>query len=140
MILDYLTWNQAKAIGRHALSYGAGAITVGAAWGLIDHVQANDLSTGIQLIGDGISQVAKGVALIAGVAMPIYNAWRSAHSASPAEQAKSVANAGNLVVSPTGGSDTTNIANKIAAMPDVGKVISTVAVAAATPSAKVTTG
>lgn len=107
-------WNQYKAAGRHALSYGAGAVTAAAAIGLISQGDSTSLLSGLNQIASGLEGVAKGVGVLGGVLVPIYTALKAAHSASPQEQIKTVA-----------------------AMPEVKGIVTTVAVAEATPSDKV---
>jgi hypothetical protein len=116
MQLPDLNWNQYKAIGRHALTYTAGAVTMAAAVGLLSQGDAGSLTNGLNQIADGLAGVAKGVAAIAGVLVPIYTAYKASHSASPQEQIKTVA-----------------------AMPEVKGIVTTPAVAAASPSDKVVT-
>lgn len=114
MQLPDLNWNQYKAIGRHALSYSAGAVTAAAAIGLLSQGDAGSLTNGLNQIADGLAGVAKGVGVIAGVLAPLYAAYKAAHSASPQEQIKTVA-----------------------AMPEVKGIVTTAAVAASSPSDKV---
>ena len=109
-----ITWGQYKAAGRHALSYAAGAATAAAAFGLLSQAQSADVLSGLNKIGDGLSSVADGVMAIAGVLAPLYAAYKAAHSASAQEQLKTVA-----------------------AMPEVKGIVTTPAVAEATPSDKV---
>lgn len=108
------TWAQYKAAGRHALSYGAGAITAAAAMGLVSQSDSTDLMSGLNQIAGGLESIVKGAGVIAGVLAPMYAAYKAAHSASPQEQIKTVA-----------------------AMPEVKAIVATPAVADAAPSAKV---
>lgn len=86
-----LTWGQYKAIGRHALTYTAGAVTMAAAVGILSQGESGTLTNGLNDIANGLAGVAKGVAAIAGVLVPIYTAYMASHSASPQAQIASVA-------------------------------------------------
>lgn len=84
------TQSQVFAAGRHAFSFGAGVIATAAMWGLVSQTDSATLSEALTHLGNGASEMAKGVTAIIGVIIPLYTAWRAAHNASPAEQVKSV--------------------------------------------------
>lgn len=139
------TWAQSKAAGRNVASYAAGGVTVALAWGLVSQTDAATLTEAIGHIVDGTTELAKGVGMIAGVVVPIYTAWRAAHSSSPKEQIKSVvenlsdtqaAQAANAIADPTGRN---KLINAVATMPEVKQVVATTEVAQNTPSSKVVT-
>jgi hypothetical protein len=125
--------NSLYAASRHLASYVAGIITVALAWGLVSQTDAATLSDALTHITNGISEFSKAVGMIASVFVPIYTAWRSAHKATPNEQAKSAAENINQV---TNGAKLAVI-NAVGTMPEVQKVITTKAVANATSSEKV---
>jgi hypothetical protein len=83
-------WNQAKAAGKHLASYAAGGVTVAVAWGLLSSAQGTELTTDIGHVTSGLTELGKGLAGIAGILTPIYTMWRSAHNASPPMQALSL--------------------------------------------------
>lgn len=128
-VLPNWTWTQYKAAGRHAASYVAGGVTVAVAFHFISPQQGTDITSNLNTIYDGLMQVSKGVAGLAAVLLPIYTAWRAAHSASPSEQIKSVAEnlsappatqAANAVADPAS-RDT--IIKAVANMPEVRGVV-----------------
>lgn len=125
-------WNEKKAAGRHVLSYAAGAVTMAAVWGMISQGDASTLTQGLSDIGAGAEQLAKGVAAIAGVLIPIYTALMAKRSAQPDQQIKSViANATDNPV------DRNKLISVVAEMPEVKGVVTTATVAADTSSNKV---
>jgi hypothetical protein len=92
-----------------------------------------------------LTKVATGVAGLSAIILPVYTAWRAAHSASPGEQVKSVitqlsapqiTQAANAVADPH---SRQNLIEAVAEMPEVKKVVPVdPAVAQAIPSPKVT--
>lgn len=133
-------WNQYAASGKHWLSYGAGLITMLAAVGLLSKTDASGINENISTIWDGVMKIATGVAGLAAILTPIYTSLKAAHNASPDAQKARVAQQPNtVVVEASPSSSVTDMSNKLAALPSVEKVISTPAVAAATPSSKVVT-
>jgi hypothetical protein len=146
--LNPLNWNwaQAKAAGRNIASYSAGGVTVLVAMHFITPGQGTDITGSIQQITDGLTKVATGIAGLSAIILPVYTAWRAAHSASPAEQVKSVVTqlsapqitqAANAVADPQ---SRQNLIEAVADMPEVKKIVPVdPAVAQAIPSPKVTT-
>jgi hypothetical protein len=128
-------WNQYKAYGRNVLSYTAGATTVAVAWGLLSQTDASAITEDMNAIYNGLMEIAKGVTGLVSIAVPLYTGWRAAHSASPNEQAKSVAANVNQV---TDGARLAVI-NSVGNMPEVQKVVATLNVARNTESTKVVT-
>jgi len=146
--LNPLNWNwqQAQAAGKHVASYAAGAVTVAAAWGLVSSAQSQDLTVNLQLIFTGAENLAKGIAGLAAVLVPIYTAFKSAHNASPAQQVEHVvaqlaapqaSQTANAIADPT---SRAKIIEAVAEMPEVKKVVPVdPALANAIPSMKVVT-
>lgn len=140
-----MPWNpsQYAAASKHALSFAAGGIAVAATWGLLSAPDATIITEGINDISNGLIQVAKGVAAIAGVAGSLWAAFRAAHNASPTEQMKSVVTnlsapqvtQAAIAVEDPGGR--AKLINAVSEMPEVKAVIATPAVAQSTPSDKV---
>lgn len=83
-------WNQAKAAGRHVASYAAGGVTALVAFHFLSPQQGTDINGNITQIVSGLEQVSKGIAGILAIVVPIYTAMRSANSASPQNQVKSI--------------------------------------------------
>ena len=137
------TWQQYQAAGKHVLSYGAGAATAAAVFGLISQKDASDIAENLNTVWDGVMQVAKGLAGLGAVLIPVYTALRAAHNASPKEQLNHVVNnlsapqgtqLANAVADPEGRN---KLINAVANMPEVKAVVATPAVASATLSGKV---
>lgn len=138
-------WNQWKASGKHIASYAAGGVSMAVALHFISPSQGGDLTQNISLISDGLMNVAKGVAGLAGILIPVYTAFRAAHNASPSSQVSSVVEslsaprttqAANAVADPA---SRTKLIEAVAEMPEVKKIIPVdPAIAAAIPSPKVT--
>jgi hypothetical protein len=138
-------WAMAKAAGRHAATYVAGGVTVAVAFHVLTPSQGAEISENINLVLDGFTKLATGIAGIAGVMLPVYTAWRAAHSASPSEQVKSVVTqlsapeitqAANALADP---SSRRNLIEAVAEMPEVKKVVPIdPAIAEEIPSLKVT--
>ena len=138
-----LNWNQEKAIGRHVLSYAAGAATAASVMGLISQGDSNTLLSGLNDIANGLEQLTKGVVAIVGVLAPIYAAVKAAHSSSPQEQIKAVVTnlsapqvtqAADAIADPGGRA---KLISAVAEMPEVKGIVATSAVAKATDSDKV---
>ena len=129
--MNNLTWGQYKAIGRHALTYTAGAVTMAAAIGILSQGDAGTLTNGLNDIANGLAGVAKGVAAIAGVLVPIYTAYAASHSASPQVQIQSVVT--NAASDPGGRA---KLVNAVAEMPEVKGIVAP-SLAASTSSDKV---
>lgn len=133
-------WGQYKAAGRNVASYAAGGVTVALAWGLVSANDASQLQEGISTIASGAEQMAKGIGMVAGVLVPMYTAWRAAHSASPKAQAKAVVDnladphAPQAIASTD---DRNKLINAVSMMPEVKQIVATTDVALSTPSAKV---
>lgn len=108
------TWDQYKAAGKHVASYAAGGVTVAIAFGVLTSSQGADANTDVNSIIDGIESVVKGITGLVAIATPFYTAWMAAHNASSQVRL-----------------------NAVAAMPDIKKILTTQAIADATPSAKV---
>lgn len=138
-------WAQAKAAGRNVASYAAGGVTVLVAMRYFTPAQGQDLTTNINLLVDGITKIATAIAGISGILLPVYTAWRAAHSASPSEQVKNVitnlsapeiTQAANAVADPN---SRKNLIEAVADMPEVKKVVPVdPKVANSIPSPKVT--
>jgi hypothetical protein len=109
-----LTWAQWKSIGRHGISFAAGGVGALATAGAITQQDSTHIAAALDHITNGLGELADGLAVLAGILGPVYAAYMASHSASPQEQIKTVA-----------------------AMPDVKAIVTTPAVAEATPSAKV---
>lgn len=73
------TQAQLAAFGRHIVSYAAGAVTAAAALHLLTPGQAGTITTSVQHISDGVSQIAVGVAPLISMASGLYAAWKSSH-------------------------------------------------------------
>lgn len=84
------TQSEVYAAGRHVFSFGAGVIATAAMWGLVSQTDSASLSEALTHLGNGASEMWKGVMGAVAVLTPLYTAWRAAHSSSPAEQVKSV--------------------------------------------------
>ena len=92
--------NSAYAAGKHVASYIAGGISVAVLLHFITPGDASGLNDNLNTIYHGISEVVKGIMGIIAILTPIYTAWKSAHNASPIEQARSLQQAvpGTLIV------------------------------------------
>lgn len=99
---DFAHWTmpQWQAAGKHVLSYAAGATTAAVALHLLSPTDAAGISENLNTIWEGIMTVAKGVAGLAAIIVPIYTSLRAAHNASPTEQVKHVAAMANDPASP----------------------------------------
>lgn len=158
------TWPQYQAAGKHALSFAAGATAAAAALHFITPQDAASITENLNTIWDGIMQVAKGMAGLAAVLVPIYTALRAAHNASPSEQVKHVEDIAKDPAQPssdaakealtaatasipgrmvlkldpgTSGPKTEMALQAVAQIPSVEQVVTTVALANATPNPKV---
>ncbi len=122
------TQSQVISVTRHAASFAAGAVAM---FGLSSKISPEQITAIINsagtLVNDGI--------IFIGLVTPLVTAYFAGHSASPASQKASVAAQPNMVVVET--TSPVAAANAIAAIPQVKQVISTQAVADATPSDKV---
>jgi hypothetical protein len=128
------TWAQWCAAGRNLLSFTAGGVAMAVMWRYLTQADASAITQNINTIADGIAKIAEGVAGLIAVLTPIYTAWKASHAASPNAQAASIAvNAGRI----TNGARL-DVINAVGQMPEVKKVVTTTAVAEATPSNKVT--
>jgi len=137
-------WNEKKAAGRHVLTYAGGLVTMAAVWGLVSQGDASTLTQGLNDIGAGLAQFAKGVAAIAGVLVPLYSALMAKRSAQPDQQIKSVVatlsapNSGKTVAEVVSDeSDRKKLISAVADMPEVKGVVTTAKVADETASNKV---
>lgn len=77
--MEMPTQAQLAAFGRHLLSYGAGAATAAAAFNLISSGQAMVITTSLQHIGNGVSEIAVGVAPLVSLATGLFAAWTASH-------------------------------------------------------------
>jgi hypothetical protein len=145
MIINPLNWdwNQKEAAGKHVLSYVAGGVTALAAMHFITPQDATGIGDNLNTIWAGVEQVAKGVAGLVAIVVPIYTAYRSASNASPSNQIKNVVTnlsapaitqAANAVADPE---SRNKLINAVAEMPEVRAIVAPEAVAKATDSAKV---
>lgn len=124
------TSNQVNAATRHAASFAAGAIAM---FGISTKV---DPQTVVAII-NSLGTLTNDAITLIGLATPLIAAWYAQRSARPDMQKASVAAAGNLVVPTSSPASAITVANAIAAIPQVTQVVSTQAVADATPSDKV---
>jgi hypothetical protein len=83
-------WTQYKASGRHVASFAAGLIGGAAALHFITPQQATDVNGDITALFTGLEQVATSIAGLIAICVPIYTAFKAAHSASPTMEAKSL--------------------------------------------------
>lgn len=83
-------WNQYKAAGKHVASYVAGGISVAVAFHYLTPAQGGDVTQNVNLIIDGLTKAATGVAGLLAILTPIYTALRAANNASSANQAASL--------------------------------------------------
>ena len=83
-------WTQYKASGRHVASFAAGAVGMIAALHFITPQQATDINGNITVLFTGLEQAATGIAGLVAICVPIYTAFKAAHSASPTQEAKSL--------------------------------------------------
>ena len=107
----------------------AGAATV---MGL-NAISATDLQTDLDHMINGAKEFMLGAGPLIGLAV----AWWGKTKASLPSQKAAVAASGALVVQPSSPSATVAVANAIAAIPQIDKVVATAPVAQATPSNKV---
>lgn len=137
------TWNQAKAVGKHAASYLAGAVSFAVVTGVLSAPDGAGITENMNTIGDGLAQVGKGLAGLAAILTPIYTAWRAAHNASPtAQTAAVVATLEAAKTSPVAATvleqaDRNKLISAVGDMPEVKRILADPEVAQATPSAKV---
>jgi len=127
-------WNQYLAVGRHLASYAAGGVTVAVAFGLLSQKGATDLNADIELITSGTQKIVEGIVGIIGILTPIYTSLCAAKRAGAAAQQASVANMPDRMVLKVDPSQKPEAALAAARLPQVQTVITTAAVAAATPS------
>jgi hypothetical protein len=137
------TWGQYKAAGKHVASYAAGGITMAVAFHFISPGQGTDATQDLNLIVDGLTKVAAGVAGLIAVATPIYTSLRAANNASAQHQAASLVveanNPGNPEQAKTA---QVAIASAVIGANDLmlnGTIAAPAAVALAVPSPKVVT-
>lgn len=83
-------WNEKKAVGRHVLNSACSVVATLAVVGLFSDQDAGTITQGLNDIGAGLAQFAKGVAAIAGVMVPIYTALKAKSSANPNNQVAAV--------------------------------------------------
>jgi hypothetical protein len=139
-------WNQIDAAGRHVLNTGCTVVATLAATHFITGLtpqSAADIATNVNQIWHGVVEVATGVVGLLTAAAPIYTALKSAASASPSSQIKSVAATlaepkavqdANAAVDPT---SRTLLVNAVAQMPEVKAIVATPIIAQQTTSDKV---
>jgi hypothetical protein len=87
-------WNQIDAAGRHVLTAGGSIIATLAATHFISGLtpeSAGEIAANVDHIWHGTVEVATGVVGLLSALAPIYSALKSASSASPSSQIKSVA-------------------------------------------------
>lgn len=135
------TWDQAKAAGRHVMSFASGAVIVGVSFHFLSPEQGAGINENIGLISDGVSKIAQGVAGLLAVLAPIYASFRAANSASPANRIAAVTQALNAPAQPAALADPATRAQLVNAVavgiPEVKKIETTPAMAVSTPSQKV---
>ena len=81
------TQAQVVSFGRHIVTFGAGAITAGAALHVINGSQAQDATAAISQISSGVASITAGLTTLIGLGSALWAAW----SASPFRQLLSVA-------------------------------------------------
>lgn len=137
------TWPEYQAAGKHVLSYAAGATTVAVAFHFITPKDATDIADNLNTIWNGAMQVAKGVAGLGAVLIPIYTTLKAAFNASPSQQVKRVVDnlsappssqAADAIADPESRKDLINAVSK---MPEVKGIVADERVAEETPSPKV---
>lgn len=128
-------WTQAQwdAYGRHVGTYVGGIITGLITIGLVTQTDGMALINGLNSIVEGVGKIIAGIGVIAGVAGPIYTAWRAARSASPEKQAEQTVKNINEGVPINGKkeelvqtlvkTDTDALIAAVAAQPEVRKVV-----------------
>jgi hypothetical protein len=134
-------WNQAKAAGKHVVSFGAGATAFAVMAHFISPAAGTGITQNINDVFNGLEQAATGIAGLISALILIYTSLRSANNASPASQVASVKAAEPAVlvqavqeVSPS------MLRDAVAAQPEVkAVVVKTQAAADASPNPKVTT-
>lgn len=104
---------QIWSFGRHVLTFAMGGITVGAMFHVLTAGQATDATTAVNQVASGVQSIVAGMTTLIGIGSGLY----AAYTASPLSQIKSVS-----------------------ANPDVSKIVTTPAIASATPSSKVVPG
>ena len=104
------TSSQIYSFSRHVITFAMGGVTVGVALHVVSPDQGTDATTAINQIVDGSKLLIAGATTLIGLASGLYAAW----TASPLSQLASVAR-----------------------NPEVKTIVTTPAVAAATPSEKV---
>ena len=136
-------WNQLKSAGRNVASFAAGGVAMAAALHFISAQDAGGLTENINTVVEGVTQIAKGLAGIVAILVPIYTAWQAARSASPKAQidnvvtnlsSSEIVQAANAVADPGGRN---KLINAVAEMPEVRAVVAPNGVAHATDSNKV---
>lgn len=139
MNLNPLTWDwdQWKAAGKHGGSIVAGGVGALVAVHFLSPQQGMDLGENVNHVINGLTEVAKGVAGILAIVGGAYTTLRSTMNASPEVRKAAVSQQPNEIVVTTTPANKIELANKIADMPEAKQVLSTPAVAAATPSPKV---
>ena len=137
------TFSQYSAIGRHVISYCAGAISMGATWGIYSQVTAVGTVNDLNLLAHGLGEVVTALSALAATAGSVWATIRGIKNASPKEQIKSVVSnlqatqvvqAANAIADPGGRN---KLINAVAEMPEVKILQATEAVALQTPSSKV---
>ena len=141
-------WNQYAAAGTHIARAAAGAVGLAVVWHFVSPEQGANVTQNINDVVSGLEQAAKGFAGLIAAATLVYTSLKSASNASPASQVASVkaADPAALIqavqaVSPATLRDAGAAqSDAVAAQSDVKAVVVTSkAVADASPSAKVTT-
>lgn len=89
-----ITKAQAVAIGRHVVTYAAGAATAAAALNIISAGDAATIQSSIQHIVNGVSEIGAGLAPLIGLASALYASWSASHK----QQVKAVAALPNTTV------------------------------------------
>lgn len=87
---DKWNWNSYNAMMRQGVSFVSGGVTLGVAWHFLGPDQATSITTDVNHVVNGFTEMLQGIAGLVGTGTVIYNGWRAAHNASPVEQAKSL--------------------------------------------------
>ena len=122
--------NQELALGKHAITYAAGVAT---ALGLMTAVDSATLTSSIDRIINGVEEISVGLGPVIALVMGL---WARYNASRGAKIASLTATSGTMVVD-VGAASPAAVAEQLAAVPGVAKVISTPAVAQAAPSDKV---
>lgn len=123
------TPQQWQAAGKHLLSYSAGGVSIAVAWHFISPGQGTDISSNINDVVEGTTQLLKGLAGLLATGAAIYSGLKSAQRASPASQVESVVNSlagpvsqqvANAIADPT---SRDKLIAAVADMPEVMKIV-----------------